>query len=269
MLTNLKNTALVAVFGLGLSACASDYFDAKKATPQGGDYSQALYTEMMKIADFEAGEEDWADASYHGGRALAAANGEAIALTPPGQRSLAPKFAKELNPAYDGLKGVLDAGGADKNPAAAALAFAGYECWLEQAEEGHQPEDIAACKAQYMAGLAELVKVTPSGPWIVYFPTNGDAVGFNGQKAVAAASDAAANGGTLIVQGHADSVGSADYNLDLSKRRAQSVVEILNLSGVSSDNITVGAVGEGDQRVATPDGTPEQENRAVVMRVVR
>ena len=77
MLTNLKNTALVAVFGLGLSACASDYFDAKKATPQGGDYSQALYTEMMKIADFEAGEEDWADASYHGGRALAAANGEA------------------------------------------------------------------------------------------------------------------------------------------------------------------------------------------------
>ena len=62
--------------------------------------------------------------------------------------------------------------------------------------------------------------------------------------------------------------GSEDYNLGLSKRRAQSVVEVLNLLGISTDNMTVGSVGEGQPRVSTADGVPEQENRAVVMRLV-
>ncbi len=272
MLTIVKNTALVAVVGFGLSACANIYNDAKNASPSGDVYTKALYKDLMAIADFERGEEDWADAKYHGSRALMAANGEVPMLTPPGDRSLAPKFSKQLGPAYDGLKGVLDAGGAAKNPAAAAKAFAGYECWLEQAEEGHQTDDIAACKAQYQAGLAELVKNEPmmaTGPWVVYFPTDGTAVDFDGQKAISAAADNAAAGGNLIVQGHADAVGPEEYNLDLSKRRAQSVVEVLNLLGISTDSMTVGAVGESQPRVATEDGVAEQENRAVVMRLVK
>jgi len=269
MLKTLKNTALVAVVGLGLSACANTYLDAKKVSPSGDAYSKALFKELLAIADFERGEEDWADANYHATNALMAANGEIPMLTPPGNRSLAPKYAKQLGPAYDGLKGVLDAGGAANNPAAAAKAFAGYECWLEQAEEGHQPDHIAACKAQYEEGLRELVKNPNSGPWVVYFPTDGTKVDFQGQKAISAAADAAASGGSMVVQGHADAVGSESYNLDLSKRRAQSVVEVLNLLGIASDSMTVGAVGEGQQRVETADGVSEQENRAVVMRLVR
>ena len=73
----------------------------------------------------------------------------------------------------------------------------------------------------------------------------------------------------MIVQGHADSVGADDYNLDLSKRRAKSVVEVLNLLGVSTDKMTVGAVGESKPRVATADGVAEKENRAVEMRLVK
>lgn len=269
MLKILKNTALVAVVGLGLSACANSYLDAKKASPSGDAYSKALFKELMAIADFERREEDWADANYHASRALMAANGEIPMLTPPGNRNLAPKYAKQLGPAHDGLKAVLDAGGAARKPGAAAKAFAGYECWLEQAEEGHQPDDIAACKAMYEAGLRELVKNPNTGPWVVYFPTDGSKVGYEGQKAVSAAAEAAAGGGTLVVQGHADSVGSANYNLGLSKRRAKAVVDVLNLLGISNDSMTVGAVGESQQRVATADGVPEQENRAVVMRLVQ
>ena len=90
----------------------------------------------------------------------------------------------------------------------------------------------------------------------------------NSSSDIPPAADVAAAGGNLIVQGHADAVGSEDYNLGLSKRRAQSVVEVLNLLGISTDNMTVGSVGEGQPRVATADGVPEQENRAVVMRLV-
>ena len=268
MLKIVKNTALVAVLGFGLGACANIYNDAKHASPGGDAYNKALYKELMAIADFERSEEDWADANYHGSNALMAANGDTPMLTPPGNRNLAAKYAKQLGPAYDGLKGVLASGVAPMKPAAAAKAFAGYECWLEQAEEGHQPADIAACKAMYEEGLRELVKNTPTGPWVVYFPTDGSAIDFDGQKAISAAADVAAAGGNLIVQGHADAVGSEDYNLGLSKRRAQSVVEVLNLLGISTDNMTVGSVGEGQPRVSTADGVPEQENRAVVMRLV-
>jgi len=269
MLNTVKNAALVAVVGLGLSACANIYQDAKNASPKGDAYSKALYTELMAIADFERHEEDWADANYHGSRALMAANANIPMLTPPGNRSLAPKFASQLTPAYDALNGVLEAGGSVRNPAAAAKAFAGYECWLEQAEEGHQADDIAACKKQYDDAMAMLMVMPPSGPWVVYFPTDGSAIDFDGQKAVSAAAEAAAAGGNLVVQGHADTVGSDEYNLGLSKRRAQSVVEVLNLLGISTDKLTVGAVGESQPRVATADGVPEQENRAVVMRLVK
>ena len=268
MLKVLKNTALVAVVGLGLSACANSYLDAKKASPSGDAYSKAVFKELMKVADFERGEEDWADANYHASRALMAANGEVPPLTPPGNRSLASNFAAELGPAYDALNGILGAGGGAKDPTAAAKAYAGYECWLEQAEEGHQPDDIAMCKKMYEDAMAILTANPDNGPWVVFFPTDGDAVDFNGQKAINAAFDAAASGGNLVVQGHADSVGSEDYNLDLSKRRAMAVAEVLKLLGMDQNGMTVGAVGEGQQRVATADGVSNQENRAVVMRLV-
>jgi OOP family OmpA-OmpF porin len=272
MLTTFKNAALVAVVGLGLSACAGTYFDAKDAAPSGDAYSQALYKEVMIIADFEAAQEDWVDANYHASRALAVANGESLTLTPVANRSVAGKFAKELGPAHDSLAGVLAGGAAAGKPGAAARAVAGYECWLEQAEEGHQLDHIAACKDQFNKAIAELVQNPApalSGPWTLYFPTGSSAIDFDGQKAINAATDAAATGGSLIVQGHADAVGLEESNLALSKRRTQSVVVVLNLLGINSYDLTVGSVGESQPLVPTADGVPERENRVVVMRLVR
>ena len=274
MLKTFKNTALIAVFGLGLSACAGNMYDSAKMAAPGGDaYNKALYKELITLADHERYEEDWTDANGYGAMALAAANGGPVETTAPGSREL-DKYGTsgysqaDFAAAHSALGAVMADGGASKDPAVMAKAVAGYECWYEQSEEGHQADDIAMCKEMYDNAMAILTYV-PMGPGVCYYPTNGDQVDFNCQKAISAIADEAADGGQVVVQGHADSVGDADYNLDLSKRRAQGVVEVLNQLNIPTDRMTVGAVGETQQRVVTEDGVPEQENRVVVMRVVK
>lgn len=276
MMMFTKKSAMVAVLGLSLSACANIYDNAKNAAPTGDAYNQALFSELMALADSERRQEDWTDANYYGAKALMVANGGGVQPVELGARSLDEPFLSELSAARPALVAALG-DGATANPAAAASAFAGFECWAEQAEEGHQADDIAGCKAKYEAAMAELagggdaMPMMAGGPWAVFFPTNGDTVDFDGQKAVSAAADAAnaSPDAAVVVIGHTDSVGSEEYNLDLSKRRAQAVVEILNLLGVSTDRMTIGAVGEGELPVETADGVAEQANRVVNMRVIK
>lgn len=274
MLKTFKNTALIAVFGLGLSACASTMYDsAKMAAPEGDAYNKALYKELIALADIERYEEDWTDANGYGAMALAAANGGPVEITAPGSRQLdmygtSGYSQADFAAAHSALTGVMADGGASKDPTAMAKAVAGYECWYEQAEEGHQAGDIAHCKEMFDNAYAILTFV-PAAPGVCYYPIDGDEVDFNCQKEISAIADAAASSGQVVIQGHTDTLGSEEYNLDLSKRRAQGVVEVLNQLNIPTDRMTVGAVGESQLRVETADGTAEQENRAVVMRVVQ
>lgn len=47
----------------------------------------------------------------------------------------------------------------------------------------------------------------------------------------------------FMIEGHTDSVGGRDYNLDLSRRRAQAVADFLVTQGVSRDRLDVRGVG--------------------------
>ena len=67
----------------------------------------------------------------------------------------------------------------------------------------------------------------------------------------------------LEVEGHTDSVGSADYNLDLSERRAITVCAFLSQQGVSTASIVARGFGK-EQPVATNGtATGRQQNRRV------
>jgi outer membrane protein OmpA-like peptidoglycan-associated protein len=67
----------------------------------------------------------------------------------------------------------------------------------------------------------------------------------------------------LLIEGHTDSTGSDDYNLKLSKQRAQSVSDYLSGLGVTSNRFSV--VGHGESKpVATND---TQEGRQLNRRV--
>jgi outer membrane protein OmpA-like peptidoglycan-associated protein len=81
-----------------------------------------------------------------------------------------------------------------------------------------------------------------------------------------AATNAKATGSSMIeVTGHADRSGSADYNMGLSLRRAESVLAELERNGIPRSDVAVYAKGETDPLVPTPDGVREPQNRRVVI----
>jgi outer membrane protein OmpA-like peptidoglycan-associated protein len=71
--------------------------------------------------------------------------------------------------------------------------------------------------------------------------------------------------GGIISAGHTDTAGPPDYNLDLSGKRANTVATELVKAGIPAQIITTEAFGETDLAVPTPDNTPEQANRRVVI----
>ena len=79
-----------------------------------------------------------------------------------------------------------------------------------------------------------------------------------------AASNAPAAKVTQInVTGHTDTVGSDEYNMRLSKRRAMSVAAELEAHGISESEIAIVAKGKRDPLVPTGDGVREPQNRRV------
>ncbi len=69
----------------------------------------------------------------------------------------------------------------------------------------------------------------------------------------------------ITVSGHADTSGSAQYNQQLSQRRAEAVREYLLSQGLGSAQISVEAKGETDLLVPTADGVREPSNRRAVI----
>lgn len=67
----------------------------------------------------------------------------------------------------------------------------------------------------------------------------------------------------VVVTGHTDNVGDADYNLDLSQRRAGSVASELLANGVSASRIQT--IGRGEDAPIATNLTPEgrSQNRRV------
>ena len=66
------------------------------------------------------------------------------------------------------------------------------------------------------------------------------------------------------IEGHTDTVGTREYNQDLSDRRASAVLDYL-ADNFHVDRSRVEAVGKGedDLLIPTPDQTPEPRNRRV------
>lgn len=66
------------------------------------------------------------------------------------------------------------------------------------------------------------------------------------------------------IEGHTDTVGTPEANLELSQRRAAAVRDYLTRRfGLPEARLEAVGLGEGQPLIRTPDGTPEQRNRRV------
>jgi OOP family OmpA-OmpF porin len=233
---------------------------------------------------------DWPDAVYFAEKAMMANDGTTVAPDQPESRDLLPAFRPELQSAYAELNQVLDQGAWSRFPDKAATAQVQYDCWLEQQEEAHQPDDIAECKAGFQTAMTELRDAMrpPSPPATAPAPqaeqkmmlgeeVAREVVYFEWDRAeIDAAAQAQLNAFVermrpmkdivLLVVGHADRSGSDEYNDKLSARRAENVrAELLRqgMTVANLDEVTLEAKGESEPAVATADGVREQANRRV------
>jgi chemotaxis protein MotB len=87
------------------------------------------------------------------------------------------------------------------------------------------------------------------------FSTGSDAINFKGKNAIQQLAGALQNTGDvgIMVEGHTDNAGNANYNWDLSVKRATSVVKVLVQGGVNPERIT--AAGRAFYAPIAPNDT--------------
>ena len=168
----------------------------------------------------------------------------------------------------------------------AARAQAMYECWMQEQEENFQPADIAACRAEFEAAMAKvkaamapMAKAEPAPmpkpmpakqpeppSFMVFFDFDSTTLSGNGKKIIANAVAAVKkdNPKSVVVVGHTDRAGAADYNKKLSMARVEAVVAALKAAGLPSGaKVVTAGYGEESPRIETKDGERAAGNRRV------
>ena len=109
------------------------------------------------------------------------------------------------------------------------------------------------------------VQPCETGPYIVFFDWDESTITPEAANVLNSAVSAYSNCGTarVMLAGHADRSGSAQYNVGLSQRRNAAVQQYLTGRGIPAARIMSEAFGESQNRVATADGVRELQNRRV------
>jgi len=211
----------------------------------------------------------------------------------------------ELTDARSRLMGFIDRGARDIRPSWTSKAQVAFDCWVEESTERNsrggilEVAAVEACKNDFNTAMAKIEPFLPpehpvqrmkmfelmpdqGGPpapavaaapdtYLVFFDWDKSNLTPEALGIIrTAAANAKKTGSARIdVTGHADRSGPADYNMRLSRRRANNVKAELVRQGIPAGSITVYAKGETDPLVPTPDGVREPQNRRaqIVIRV--
>lgn len=248
---------------------------ARETTPSTGAFGAALYEGYMEHAEYEFGpmNQDYTDALFHSGKAIAAAGGAAPAPSEIGSRYLPADKVTELTEARSRLITAVPSG-QTANPVAAGKAQSYFDCWMEQQEENFQPDDIEYCRNGFFTNLGMIEQQPVTAPEVVTLAAD---VFFDFDRATLKSEflpeldrvadvmvrDTAVQ---FLVWGHTDTAGPEAYNQGLSERRANAVAEYLEGKGVTANRLVVRGFGESQLAVPTPDNDPEPRNRRVELR---
>lgn len=105
--------------------------------------------------------------------------------------------------------------------------------------------------------------IAPPQNYIVYFDFDKSKLTRAGEDVVSDAAAAIMRHGAqvVVISGHTDRAGDAQYNEKLSRRRAKTVRKALASKGVPEDIIRTGHFGESQPAEMTADGVPNALNR--------
>jgi OOP family OmpA-OmpF porin len=260
---------------------------AKSEKAAGMVFHQTLFTEYRKLSDDRnKGMGDGVDAELFNHKALLASTRTAVQHDSVDDRKLNDGERKEFAAAVDQLHTLYDRGGRELAPTETGVAQVSFDCWIE-ATEAKRTKDAVACKNKFMAaleaGLAKAdrelgqVKIAaPAAPapvekapqeyYRVPFEFDSTVMTSEGERVLAKAIADVKNLTTLKIalRAHADRSGADSYNMKLSKRRAEAVLNRLAGAGIAQNRLRiVEAVGESRSLVPTADGVKSQDNRIV------
>ncbi|HWV52105.1 OmpA family protein [Pseudorhodoplanes sp.] len=127
-------------------------------------------------------------------------------------------------------------------------------------------EAVAPATKEEREEIAKVIVDKPKIDIAIFFDYNSDVIG---PKAIAAVNELGVallseklKGSVIMLNGHTDAAGSANYNLDLSHRRAQSVRKyLIHTFKIPEDKLLV--AGFGFERLKLPDQPLSGENRRV------
>jgi len=284
-MNNFSKFGLLGGVAVALSACGGlELGKAQSVSPKGSQFDQYLYTEYMSLSTIEYDEADYKDSDVFARRAIAAGSGHSPTPEATGARPLPAANVGELTDARARLVAAFAKGATDKVPSQAM-----YECWTEEQElaENFQPNDIALCRNGFLETMSKVeaavmtAQVTPPAAkpmpaatpmpaarpapaYMIYFDFNRSNLTPEAQKVVAQAVKSIKDSKPtrVIVSGYADRSGSDAYNMALSLRRAETVVDAFDMAGVKAE-MDVNGYGEEQLHVVTPDGQREYRNRVV------
>lgn len=295
----LKSTLLLGAAAMLLSACGTYDSTAVQGMKANTKFARALKLEYINLHEEEVGEVDWGNASLFIEKAKMAASNMQVLPEELAAHDLPADSIPGLESARYWLTSALRDGARLRAPYDAGHAQAMFDCWVEEQEENHQPEDIAACRAGFEAAMMRVDEAMMPKPVVmapkpaakapapapkkvakkakpkpkpkpvkteysIYFDFDSSKLTAKGNAAVTAIVRAATRSAKMIsLRAHTDRSGGNRYNAILSKARADAVYAALRSWGVEADRISFMAVGEEEPAVATNDGVSEPMNRRV------
>lgn len=164
---------------LSVSACAIGPYDTEELAdlpPPDSVFLQDLSKEYAALGDLERDEYDWPDTARFYDRAIRAAKGEIVAIEPLDARDLSPDAAAELGEARERLVALFAAGARSIAGPSSARGQAGFECWMQEQEEGHQADHIAGCREIYLAAVVD-IEAAVKGALVVLLPDSDGKIG--------------------------------------------------------------------------------------------
>ncbi|WP_323797579.1 hypothetical protein [Nisaea sp.] len=124
---------------------------------EGEGFAQNLAREYRRLALYEADAmADWIDAERFADKTLASVRGETVSPERLEDWKLAEPLLPALRSARERLLRAFDRDSRILAPHATARAQAQFDCWVEQAEEGHQRTHIAACREGFLDAMLEI-----------------------------------------------------------------------------------------------------------------
>ncbi len=134
-------------------------------------------------------------------------------------------------------------------------------------DRGAGADGAVSSGAAGSGGISGYALDDPNSPLarrVIYFEFDSSEIAGEDQEVLSAhANHLATNGGSLVMEGHADERGSREYNIGLGDRRAQAVRRVLELNGVSGSQLSVVSYGEEKPAAEGHSETAWRLNRRV------